>query len=603
MSKQTPITIASENVTNDLLSTANTWGVSADALDFDLISYETFYRLDEDSEWSLVQNDSFPDTIGELELRSPSFELRQVYTIDVHYFQPNPHFDLRLSIATDKTKSKAVAIIDPSSKIPLKKGIQTWVKDAVVRKQLRHGHMIGIYDHGLEKEITRMLVKIQKEGPLQSPYRLPIGEFLPPVLPVHDTVLLHYKKFKKENSMIEGVPPDTLVLEYVFPKYGRDGRGCSGQHIPVEEPTVKYKGFVVIDNKTMYSKEDTQSIRFYSSVSGYVLRKKGVFLIGQELSIEAADFKNTGSIETGMDKDVHLKIKRKTSSEDAVGTGVNIDVQKLDVSGTVGRSAKIQACEVNIAAQTHKKSEITVTENASIHLHRGNLKAKEANIDVLETGKIEADTVRIKKMVGGEVIAREVYIDHLYSNGRVIAQELIEIQLMEGDGNKLIIDPHSIEAYHEKIHELELDIRDKTSRLQLQSKEFLAKQISFKEKNARIKQFQQRIIEAQKNNQQPMKADVVRVQQYKTEAAELKEEHLRLEEDERHIHSLQAELNRLFEADLHAKVVHHGVHNGKNRILFIDPKTRQEYAVTPTGKYLTVRLTLEGEDKRILLES
>ena len=34
----------------------------------------------------------------------------------------------------------------------------------------------------------------------------------------------------------------------------------------------------------------------------------------------------------------------------------------IDVSGTVGGNAKIQACEVNIGAQTHRHSNINVTE-------------------------------------------------------------------------------------------------------------------------------------------------------------------------------------------------------------------------------------------------
>ncbi|MDD5717281.1 MAG: hypothetical protein PHW64_05705 [Sulfuricurvum sp.] len=599
----TPIIKTSENIMNDLLQAANDRGISADGLDFDLLSYETFYKGTVDEEWQLVQGNNILDYTTETELRSKIFTLRQEYQIRIRPLQPHPLLDLRFTIATDKYKSKAVAIIDPNSSIPLKKGIQVWIKEAITRKQLRHGLLIGLYDQDLDKQINRLLLKIQKEGPLKEPYRLPIGEFFPPTPPVNDSIILHYKLDKESKSLIEGIQPEDLILEYIFPKHGRDGRGCDGKFIEVPEPSHKYATYIVIDENTITSEENSDSIRFYAKVSGFVERKKGVFTISQELRIENASFKKTGSIETGYDKDISLKIKQNLSSEDAVGVGVNIDVQKLDVTGTVGGNAKIQACEVNIGAQTHRHSQINVTEVANIHLHRGNLKAKDANIDILETGKIEADTVHIKQMVGGEIIAREVHIDILYSNARITALESITIQTIEGEGNRLIIDPHSIETYHEKIAEYEMNIRAKTSRIQEQSKEFLAKQISFKDKTARIKQIQNRIIQTKKNGEEPMKADLIRIQQFKAEAEALKLFSENLAEAEKELHALQHELDKLYEADLHAVITHHGIHNGKNRIIFIDPKTKQEYGITPNGKATHIRLRQEGDEKKFLLDT
>ncbi|MGE4472442.1 MAG: flagellar assembly protein A [Sulfuricurvum sp.] len=599
----TPINKTSTNVMSDLLTIAKDRGVAVDELDFDLLTYETYYKGTVDDEWQYLEGDNLLEQTTEIEIRSKLFLLRQEYQIHIRSFSPHPYLDLRFSIATDKYKSKAVAIIDPKSTIPLKKGVQKWIKEAIVRKQLRHGLMIGIFSTHLDQEINRFLLKIQKEGALSAPYRLPIAELFPPVPPTNDKIILHYKELNKSNSLIEGVHPDDLILEYVFAKHGRDGRACDGNHILVPEPVIRYAGQLVVDEESVKAEEDEESIRFYAKKSGFVQRKKGVFLIAQELQIDTASFKKTGSIEAGVDKEISLKIKKKVAVEDSIGTGVNIDVQKLDVSGTVGGNAKIQACEVTIGAQTHRHSKINVTEAANIHLHRGNLKAKEAIIEILETGKVEADTVRVSKMVGGEIIARTVYIDTLYSNARITALESIEIQTIEGEGNNLVIDPHALESYHEKIEALKIDIRAKTSRLQEQSKELIARQISFKEKHSRIKQFQQRLIEAKKNGTEPSKADVIRVMQFKAESEDLKKFSDTLQEAEAHLHALNEELNKLYEADLHAVVIHHGVYNGHNRIIFIDPKTHQNYAVTPNTQVTTVRLIREGEDKRLLLES
>ena len=185
------------------------------------------------------------------------------------------------------------------------------------------------------------------------------------------------------------------------------------------------------------------SIRFYATQSGYVKRQNGIFSISHELRLKGASFKDTGSIETGSDKEIHVKINHEDDSKDAVGSGVNIDVQTLDVKGTIGSNTKIQACDVTIGAQTHKRSQIEVQENATIHLHRGDLKAKNATIEILEAGKIEAQTVRITKMMGGEIIADHVIIDTLYSNANITALKSITIQSIVGDGNNLIINPKS----------------------------------------------------------------------------------------------------------------------------------------------------------------
>jgi hypothetical protein len=597
-----PITLLSSNVAQDLKKVSLTQKIAVEKLDFDLLSFETYFKETTDEEWQLLRESNLLSQTTEMEIRSPHFQIRQEYHIHIRLHNPHPYMDLNFSIATDKTKSKAIAIINPTSKIPLKKGVQEWIKEAIVRKQLRHGLLIGLYDLDLDREINRLIIKIQKEGPLSLPYRLPVGEFFLPILPINDKVILHYKDQNKTNSFIEGVHPDDIILEYLLPKYGRDGRACTGEHIPVPDPIVKFATYILIDPETIKSEQNEESIRFYATVSGFVERKQGMFFISQELQIESASFKQTGSIETGFDKDISIKINKKVDSEDAVGMGVNIDVQKLDVSGTIGDNAKIQACEVNIGSQTHKKSHINVTEIANIHLHRGNLKAKEANITILEAGKVEADIIRIKKMVGGEIIGREIHIETLHSNARVTALESITIQNIEGEGNNLVINPLAIENYKDQISDLEINIRDLNSKIHIESKEFIDRKLKLKNQIERMKQIQERVLIKQKKGENPLKADLIRLQQYKTEADRLKVCADVIKEYEESLKLLEESAEKLYEADLHGVVTHYGTYNGHNRILFIDPRTQREYGISPEGKVTRIRLVQEGEDKSILLE-
>lgn len=599
-----PIQKTSRHVLTDLVAAAEQQGTPLEGVDFDLLSYKTYYKGTVEEEWQPVESDNLLDYTTEAEIRSITFILQQEYNIRIRPSSlPNPHFNLICSIATNRHKTQAVAIISPSSKIPLKKGIQGWIKEAIQRKKVRAGLMIGIFESNLDQEINRFLLKLQKDGSLTEPYRLPISECFAPVWPIDDALLPHYKKIQRQNNVVDAVQPDDLVLEYVFAQKGRDGRNCQGEFISVPEPKIRYEGKIQIDEETLRAEADEKSIRFFALKSGFMKRQNGIFGIGNDLALENATFKSTGSIEAGLDKEINLKIKHKEHSEDAVGSGVTIDVQKLDVSGTVGKSAKIQACEVNIGAQTHKQSEIFVTEHANIHLHRGNLNAKSATINILETGTVEAETVHIDKMVGGEVIAEKVYVKQLYSNAKITALELIEIDSIEGDGNDLLINPRAISSYHAKIDILEMRSRKQSVRLQEKGKEFTAKQIAFKEKFSRIEHFKQKINEAKRSGKPPSKADLIRIQQFKKESDDLQllKEDLQILENE--LHQTNEELEMLYDADLYAKVIHKGVYNGHTKIVFVNPKTDEKHSITPNGFVKTLFLRKEGDERKIILDS
>ena len=598
-----PIRISTFNVLNELKNIAQQEHLPLEAIDFDLLSYQTQYKGVVDEDWQAIEGDNLEEVTTEVEIRSKIFLLRQEYQIEVRPVVQNPHFDLRFSMAFNKYRTKIVAVIDPSSKLPLKKGIQEYLKETIYNKKLRNGYMVGITDRTLDQEINALLLKIQKEGPLKEPYRLPIATFYSPTLPINDNLILHYKKIQRENNLVDGVDVDDLIFEYTFAVEGTDGRSCTGEHIPIGEPLVRYKNSIGIDPQTMRAEEDHQSIRFFATKSGYVARKSGLFTVSQDLHLKSASFKATGSLEAGSEKEINIKIGAGEEGDDAIGSGVNIDVQTLDVKGTVGSNTKIQACEVTIGAQTHKRSLIEVEENATVHLHRGNLKAKNASIQILEAGTVEAKSVYVKNMSGGEIIAERVIIDVLYSNAKITALESIEIKSIEGNGNELIIDPRAIPSYFDQITVLEGDLARKQFELKQKGKEYLDKEIALKEHHTRIQRTIDNIATAQKENREPLKADKVRVMQYKNAVEALKNEETMIKAHEEAIHAVEHKLDVLYDADLHAVVTNHKEYDGHTRIQFIDPKTHKVHAISPNGRVTHIRLHKEGDEKKFFFES
>jgi len=591
--------VTTSKVNEALIKAANEFGIAIEKIDFDLLSYKTFYRGTVDDDWLVLETQRLEMITTEVEIRSSHFEVRQEYQLIIHETQPHPHFDLQFTLSSDKHKTKIIAVIDPLSKIPLKKGIQEYIKEKIRSKKLKAGLLIGITESNLDSQINQLLLKIQKEGALSELYRMGITQFFPPIQPINDNLVLHYKK--DAHNLIEGVLSNDLIFEYIFAVNGRDGRNCVGEYLHVAEPLIRYANTIAIDHETIRAEEDLLSIRFYATQSGFVQRANGLFSIGHELHLKHASFKDTGSIEAGSDKDIHLKINREDNTKDAVGSGVTIDVQTLDVQGTIGSNTKIQACDVTIGAQTHKRSLIEVQENATIHLHRGELKAKNATIEILEAGKVEANTVHVSKMMGGEIIANHVTIDILYSNAKITALNSITVNTIIGEGNNLIINPRAIPSYQEQINNLELDLKKANIHLQNKGKELLGKELTLKEQMNRIKQIQVKIKEAISHNQPPVKADMVRVQQFKFAFSELSKEQVAIKEEETQLHSIENELNKLFDADIHATITHNGTYNGHTKIVFVDPKTSQKYTVSPQGMVTKVSLRREGEDKKIVL--
>lgn len=603
MATFTPVTKASVDVKEDLRLAASDRKLKAEEVDFDLLSYETYYKRASDKEWQVMPEGDVYTHISEEDVYSDEYLLRQEYQIVIRPSVPILYLDLHFTVGISKAKGILTAIIDPSSIIPLKKGVQEWIKTVINKKKLRLGYMIGTDDEQLDKEILRLLSRIQKQGPLTEPYSLPIGSFFPQINTINDTVVLHYKnqdEDPEDPSYIHGVQPGDFIMEYVFPKKGRNGRGLDGAPIIVAEPTIKYAGVMKIDPATISSTQAEGSIHYFALVSGFVKREKGIFVVAQELFLESVSMK-TGSIAPGSDKNITLTVEQKNEGEDAIGAGLRLDVQKVDISGTVGENTKIKTCELNIDAQTHRKSTMEVSGVANIKLHRGDLKAKEANIEVLEGGTIEGDVVRIKKMLGGEIIARKVYVETLFAHAKIVALESIEIDSIEGEGNTLIIDPAFFGVYHEQIAELKAKILVKENILRDDKKELGMKQFAFKEKNVQMKRFQQRIADAKNSGREPLEMDVLSIRQYRAEAGRLQLLSVKVVEEENSLHILRDMLKKLDEADLHGVITHHGIYYGNNRVQFVDPNTHQEYSIFPKGTVPNIHLQRRGDEKAILL--
>ena len=83
----TPVTKASASVKEDLRKAASDRKISVDELDFDLLSYETYYKRLPDQDWHPMHGVNLLTQITQEELYSSDFLLKQEYQIKIRPFQ------------------------------------------------------------------------------------------------------------------------------------------------------------------------------------------------------------------------------------------------------------------------------------------------------------------------------------------------------------------------------------------------------------------------------------------------------------------------------------------------------------------------------------
>lgn len=595
----TPVVKTSHSINKMLLECAEEKKVDKKLLDFELISFRTFIKMKEDTSFKLLEDTSL---LSIQNLLDSNFKIAQEYKIKIFHITHEPQ-DIKISLEMNRYKTKVNAIILKGSIFHKTPQLFSEIKKKIYYKKLRAGLLLDIFEEKLDTQLHKLLQIITYEKILQKNIKLNIATALHPITPIHSSIIKTFEQKQNNGSIISGVNKNELVLQYVKPKEGKNGRSCNAHFIHIKkaekiilEPTI---------NDTIFTKEDETSINYYAKETGYVLFQNNFLQISQHLTLEdGANFKTSANIKSGhKDKNVSVHIKHKKShSEDAISSGVSIDVQKLDVDGSIGSNVQIKTKELNVDAQTHRNSKMEVSTEANVKLHRGNLKANDAYIDILETGKIIAHhSIHIKKMLGGQAIAPKIYVEEMLSNSTVIASKYIEIDKINGKENKLIINANKIESYHKDIEDLKSNIKIEEKNLQIQKDNIEQKHLEHQSKIERIKVFQQRIAKAKAQHKNPNKQDMIRLKIFKKESEKLKDEEIVSQTLEKKLDTLKIKLEKMYHIEFEAKIIHHQAYNGQTKVIFINTQTNEEYLCMPESLQEFIQLKKNNNNEVTLI--
>ncbi len=451
----TPVIVRTSNVAKELLQVSLTYKVSVHSLDFHLLSTQTLTKAVVEGsleDWVELTADEVRD-LGEDHFMNPKFEIKQVHEIEIYSMNaPHPLESIDMSIGGNPTLCKIYLTIKAGSVAHYYDTFKEDFIDLINKKKLRANLMVGVFDSMMMENLKELMSKIRIAGHyrFETPERFLVAQAYEPVETINDKLVLHFDAkrqkvdehgridYSKRGYVISAVK-DELLIEYIKPKKGENGRNCRGEFIIPKEPIVRNEPTFSVGEKITVI-DTPKSIEYRAGAGGYVTFEGGVYNINTEVEVSEISFKTTGSIETQLDADVSINVKEKDSMKDAIGQGMEVTVNVINIEGNIGPNAKVTAHKATVEGQVHQ-SAVVKADELTINVHKGTAYGKEVHITRLEHGIVEADKVTLTQATGGKIRAKEIVIEVLGSHVKMTASHLIEIRKIVGGENMLIIDP------------------------------------------------------------------------------------------------------------------------------------------------------------------
>ncbi len=586
-----PIIVRTSNVAKELLQTAANAQCPVQTLDFNLLETQTFSRKDakEHEGWNEMSDDEVRDIAEELFL-DPGFELKQVHEIEIFQsVEKGPLDSIDMTIGGNPTLCKVYLTIKPGSVARYYDGFRQDFLQAVRKKMLRAHLMINVFDSMMAENLKELIARIRVQGTytFEKPERYLIAQAYEPVPTVDDALVLHYEAKRKnqdEHGRIDyakrgyviSAVADELLIEYVKPKIGENGRNCRGEFLTPPEPTVKNEPTFTVGEHIAVV-DTPNSIEYRAKTGGYVTFEGGMYDIKTEVEVTEISFKTTGSINTELDADVSISVKEKDSLKDAIGQGMEVTVNVIHIDGSVGANAKVTANKADVEGQVHQSALIRA-EELNINIHKGTAYGKTVHITRLEHGTVEADEVFITQAIGGKIKAKEITIEMLGSHVKMTASRKIEVKKLVGGENQFVIDPlinESVENLSERYEKMEQAKRT----IQEVKKELAGYEQIWQENAASMEDLKRKLAHYRSNGVKLPTAFVQKYQQFvhlKEKIDALREE-LKTKEDQydwlaqKHI-ALQSEI-------FDARIINHDGWHNHNEIIFklINPQMNVNY--------------------------
>ena len=328
------------------------------------------------------------------------------------------------------------------------------VKKGIDRKKAAYGVIFQDFSLNFDAEaLKEKIASAQKCIGGKKKFLLEKSKFYCPNVEGHFSFVLkdeweYWRKTSIENSSY-AVKSGMEVGRLYKAKNGSDGRNLRGEYIRVEKKELQDLDFSALEDD--FSIQDCGDYVLYlGNKSGFVgLNSSGLILV-KETNFEEINNRNMGNLLGGLECEIEISVKASMPEKDAIGAGIIIEVQKLNVTGGVDQGVILRTEECNINGFTHQNVEI-YAKKADIGILRGTLKAEEVKVRMCEGGNVDCAVGEFEEMIGAEVRGKEISVKTLHSNNKIYISSKVNIEEMKGGGNYFCIDSAAFLDYREEI--------------------------------------------------------------------------------------------------------------------------------------------------------
>ncbi len=569
-------TIESSNISKDLEDIATVHNMPVKELDFKILSYKTCYKKVDSPRYRELQEIEREKFFKEENILNPKLEIIQKLKVEI-FKKNNSKFPIKIALGANKTFTKVVATIKRQESVQYFDGLESEIIAQLDKMKAKQKILLGFCDNFMRQEVKKLVSLIRVNKKIEENISFTICQAYESKKHIVGEIIYKYREKKEQKgqkvdhsnkNFMHTVKDGDIIVEVFKPKIGRVGRDCRGKLILVKEIELSQEQLSVKVTDDIEIKEQDDRVFYIAKRSGFINEpNENEFEIRDELVVDEVSFKTTGSIEAGDDKDIKINIEGKDEMSDAIGAGVHIETSEIRAQGNVGNGAVVKAKVIEIGGQTHQSSKL-YGDDISINLHKGYAEGESVSVDLLDGGKIVADIVHVKKASGGEIEAKEVYIQSVLSNVLVQASHHIELDKVEGEGNKFIIDARAQRGFKDKVEAIETKILDvKKNREQITKKIRQYKAKINNEKETTIKLFEH-IKSLKASGVKPPASLIVKMKENQNR---IKEHNLLLKEfkdAKMEGETLHQDLKNLQSSVMEAKVINNSLWREFNEVIF-----------------------------------
>ena len=574
------IDVETANPYGEILNLVKSFGVDSKFIDFDILEIKTECKVVGESQPRQIAEDKLNVFDNDKFYVDRVESIKQSYLVkfyDVRRAKPTPLPNV--SVNANKNLTKILAAVSQNADTVYFKEFDKKLINFIYKKLIKVGILVGIRNKTMLEEVAKISSVLRVKEFIDKDYTFAVTVGVNVVPSTDDALIYHYKtKIRNvdENDKIDyanrgyllGVVENELIIEYVKLRDGTSGRDVRGNFLPAQKAKATITKMPE-HTENIYAKEDNEGIKFFAKKPGYVKEEKGVFDIKDELDVNEITFKTTGSVDTGLDTNVTLNVKEKDLTKDAIGTGMTVEANEVNVEGNVAANAVVKANKVTIGGQTHAKALIEAKE-AKIAVHIGSFEGENVEIDRLEGGKVKAKKAVIKSVIGGEIIAESVVIDTLVSNSNIVIADTLEIKKLKGVNNKILVDFSMIKNTGEQINERMAKIKAIREQIVKMPRTLESKRCVIEENRGPIKA---KIEELKSTNNTPPATFMKKLKEYQQLVHEYNALLKEFREKKAAIAELRGEITNIQEGIFNSKVINHSNWREFNEIKFrlVDP--------------------------------